>query len=60
MSPFTGHVDPRDSLIRLPGIPPVHCEVRAAKFFHATCESFTRFAYKKDTPFTDEEERAKA
>jgi hypothetical protein len=55
-----GSVDPRDRLIKLAGLPPLHCEVRAAKFFHVSCEACARFAFKKDTPFTDEEERAKA
>jgi len=49
-----GVADARDKFIRLPGIPPIHSEVRGAKYFAATCESFERFAFKKETHFTDE------
>jgi hypothetical protein len=53
-----GEADPRDSFIRFEGVPAVHSEVRAAKFFWTTCEGFTRFAYQKKTTFTDEAELA--
>ena len=53
-----GVADPRDSFIRLDGVPPIHSEVRGAKFFYATCEDSTRFAYRKVTRFTDEQEQA--
>ena len=51
-----GNADPRDSFIRIEGVPDLHSEVRAAKFFNVTCEGCRRFGYRKQTTFTDEEE----